>query len=583
MSSNVSFASATDCRLAIQDSVQNPWIIGDGIRYRIPTLEDVIVLPLMVTTNHNDNNHSSNHKQQYILLNPLLQTDPLVRASTWYCGNLEHAAHWAHLETLIQTHQYFNSSSNNNNSLKKDSSLENAGPVPTRNLFVQRPRQHDQVIVPCPLVVPPTPMNTTSSNHHHSNDSGSHAPIAVTHLWSSVAERQTGVWPVYDLRLFQTCNRLETLEFWNQTNQQRHPERRRQEHAEDATTRTNHTRLRPYESPFSPEPNHHKNTTIMSPSSPPPQVGACLITWGDKSRQALHEWIVYHRLLGVSHFWIHINEDWNTTYNNPTMNLSYVTYIPYNYHYRDYVPDAGGAVFPWQQTMQMRCLWNAKKFGFDWVITTDSDEFLDISDPDIIHRNSTAVIDPLSVSLADATAVTEDAPLLQFLRRFNAEKIGSLILASVPYGDHKTNKTNFLTVVPHDNTTSDSPPIKTSIVLKMDQVWRNRDLKHTKYKRQKMVYSVPTAASIGIHYLLKCSAAHDPDRQVGCQMTHVEQTSLFIRHYREARTRTGILYNNNITALAPDPRLPEQYRHTVLAVMTQHQIKHNNNSQSGIR
>ncbi|KAL7569037.1 hypothetical protein ACA910_021318 [Epithemia clementina (nom. ined.)] len=139
----------------------------------------------------------------------------------------------------------------------------------------------------------------------------------VTHIWPSIPSNTSGTCPMYDIRPYKTCNDWETKEFQDKVS--------------------------------------FKGNI---------QFGACQIVRGRKSRQNLHEWIAYHHLLGFQHILIYLNQPWNL---EGLPQLDYVTYIPYNFYLGHQVNHANPLVIHWQVPMQMRCLWNAKKFGLDWI------------------------------------------------------------------------------------------------------------------------------------------------------------------------------------------------------------------------
>ena len=57
-------------------------------------------------------------------------------------------------------------------------------------------------------------------------------------------------------------------------------------------------------------------------------IGACLRFRGVRDREHVPEWIEYHRVLGVEHFWIYTNEEWNMT---GLYEASYITYLPFDF------------------------------------------------------------------------------------------------------------------------------------------------------------------------------------------------------------------------------------------------------------
>jgi hypothetical protein len=157
-----------------------------------------------------------------------------------------------------------------------------------------------------------------------------------------------------------------------------------------------------------------------SPPPPDVKVGACVRVRGD--HEALRQWIEYHRLIGMQHFWIFLNEPFDI---HDLPNASDVTYIPYNYVWRDhwgaqrgnttFRAPYGGTDF-WQTPSQSQCLYMTKRYGLDWFTTTDVDEYIWITDP--IAMNS---IDP--------------PPVQAFLSQFSDRPdLGSLRMDSVAFG-----------------------------------------------------------------------------------------------------------------------------------------------------
>lgn len=108
----------------------------------------------------------------------------------------------------------------------------------------------------------------------------------ITHIWPSIPSNKTGEVPVYDIRPYLNCNRLADQEFKTHTGKAK--------------------------------------------------VGACMITAGEQSRSRIHEWVSYHKLLGIDHAWIHINEPFNHSLMLPE--LPFVTYVPFNFRAQDHIP-----------------------------------------------------------------------------------------------------------------------------------------------------------------------------------------------------------------------------------------------------
>jgi hypothetical protein len=108
----------------------------------------------------------------------------------------------------------------------------------------------------------------------------------------------------------------------------------------------------------------------------------------------LVEWMEYHRMIGVDHFFIYyslggISKE-NVAFALP--NLKYTTYINYDLMHSDHALDwnnNGNAAndkdlikdaFRFQAPQQMDAIFRARGLGYDWIIMTDMDEYLQFGD-----------------------------------------------------------------------------------------------------------------------------------------------------------------------------------------------------------
>lgn len=116
---------------------------------------------------------------------------------------------------------------------------------------------------------------------------------------------------------------------------------------------------------------------------PTPTVAACTAIRGGWPLDITWEWIEFHRLIGIEHFYIYINEPWNITENqNLLPRKPYITYIPYDFHldnHRDHAPHT--KKLKWynffQQAHMNDCLYMTRKHPtIQWVAMTDVDEYL---------------------------------------------------------------------------------------------------------------------------------------------------------------------------------------------------------------
>jgi hypothetical protein len=300
----------------------------------------------------------------------------------------------------------------------------------------------------------------------------SSSPIST--VWPSAVSNKSGETPHYDVRPLLACEELETTE-----------------HMEEQT--------------------------------PHAKIGACVHFRGDWCRKVMGQWIEYHRLIGIQHFWIYVNEPWDNLRHLPQR--PYVTYVPYDYNdYWDAHVAAEGHFNPgphfMQEPFQMQCLYRAKKNKLDWVTTTDVDEYIRVLSPHSTTPNNITV-SPLQ-HLLDSIA--------------NGHEIGGLIMNSIPFGSNQLmNKTN------------------TTLVL--DHVWRNQlNPENVKWGRWKLIYKPQNVWDVGIHYV-----------HMGGQTQRLNVASqAYIQHYKNADN--GV-FQSIPEELVMDTELRDQYRDRVLVAM----------------
>ena len=106
------------------------------------------------------------------------------------------------------------------------------------------------------------------------------------------------------------------------------------------------------------------------PTMFPPQIthASCTAIKGEEYRKLLPQWIEHHRLIGIEHFFVYVNEPFanlDTLYQRP-----YITYVPFDYHhYPNERP------FYFQATWQNDCIYRAKNASVSWVGLHDTDEY----------------------------------------------------------------------------------------------------------------------------------------------------------------------------------------------------------------
>ena len=261
------------------------------------------------------------------------------------------------------------------------------------------------------------------------------------------------------------------------------------------------------------------------------KIGSCLMFRGNEDRKKVAKWIAYHRLIGISHFWVYLNEKWNLK-DLPT--LPYVTYIPYNYFWKDHAAHSKHFQprkheIVWQQPMLHQCLYRAKSYSFDWIVTTDLDEYIWVT-------HSTAI-----VGAANIASSHQYPALVSFLASDfanNNSDIGSLVMNSIPFGRNP----------------SQEPETRS---LDIDYVFRNKNNPPWEFrgKRWKNFYHVATAVELDVHFLRRggTSVFLDPDSQAR------------INHYKTPSK--GVWHTQNLKNLKRDSSLPDLYREKVLRLV----------------
>ncbi|KAG7338830.1 hypothetical protein IV203_012799 [Nitzschia inconspicua] len=299
--------------------------------------------------------------------------------------------------------------------------------------------------------------------------------------------------------------------------------------------------------------NNNTSTTL--------QLGACLRFRGDFDRSILPQWVEYHRLVGIDHFWIFINEPWNL---EGLYNRSYITYYPldqqWNYHpqyYQHYyhrdisqqqqqqhqqqtstatatsATETVASVTLSQEPAQTTCLYIAKTQQYDWIITTDVDEYLYLpKQKNQQHQHQ--------------QQQQQQQPLKSFLQRFDKEQYSSLIINSIPFGknvfiindtdhDEESQQQQQQQQPQYNSTTNNNTIIqikKDDRFLMLDYVWRrNWNLTEYPFVRYKQLYNVAKVWSIGIHY---CHAV-TPNTKSNVQLhPTIQNDYIHLAHYKRA-------------------------------------------------
>lgn len=125
----------------------------------------------------------------------------------------------------------------------------------------------------------------------------------------------------------------------------------------------------------------------------PPQTthASCTSIRGFDNRQLLPQWIEHHRLIGVEHFFVYVNEPFNQMdefYNQP-----YITYIPFDYH-----ESPKDREFYFQAIWQNDCIYRARNASVSWVGIHDIDEYWNIRQKPYTLKSITNTFDPNEVA-----------------------------------------------------------------------------------------------------------------------------------------------------------------------------------------
>ncbi len=272
--------------------------------------------------------------------------------------------------------------------------------------------------------------------------------------------------------------------------------------------------------------------------APGTKIGMCVRFRGD--HHLLPPFIAYHRLLGVEHFWFYANEHFNITYLPVAPD---VTYVPYQFVFSEHanktrvtytdgrigqwnVPFQGDNF--WQQDVQQHCLYRSKQHGLDWLMTNDADEYL--------WLNKT---ESQKLVKEEDMAETKGSILQHFLHQFeNITTLGALAVEGWAFGQIGSRIENF-------NGTTQLP---------FDYSYRTEE--PGVGGRRKLIYRVPTAKRIGVHWLLE-----------GGKTVDLPISDIRWNHYRSPGR--GIFGRNMNQSIVRDSSLQDAYRVAVLRSMRQ--------------
>jgi hypothetical protein len=269
-------------------------------------------------------------------------------------------------------------------------------------------------------------------------------------------------------------------------------------------------------------------------------IGACAIfRTGPLSFSApkrfVAEWVEYHRLIGIDHFWIYLTEPWNGLQN--LTEQPHITFIPYNFHWGDHRKHSkrktGIEIF-WQMAMNHQCIFKAKRHNLQWVTTTDVDEYISV-----IATNNT--VSNSSSSSSSSVSVPPLRALLDTFPPSMTPDLGSLMLKSIPFGRNAL-------VEPENQT----------FTLQMDYVFRSPN---APWNRMKNIFRPQMAWTVSVHKLVADGKTIKLDPQTQASLYHFKlpHEGVF-----RGRGRRGAL---DPKMLVLDTALRDQYRDRVLSAL----------------
>ena len=268
----------------------------------------------------------------------------------------------------------------------------------------------------------------------------------------------------------------------------------------------------------------------MKDYSPPNiLIGMCTSIAGKgRIREIAHEWVEFHRLIGVDHAWIYINSEWDQ---GKQSDKPYISWIPYNHNIKAY----NFTDRPWTQrseffrvTSQVECVLRARRMGVEWVIFTDIDEYVQINDNETSIDDSGVPISPLK-------------KLLQTYYKEEKDAIGGLVMNSIPFGN---------------NLSEEKTPEKQ---LFIDHVYRNKiNPTNVKWTRWKQIVNPQNVHNYAIHWL----GGGDVLKEIRLDANRVR-----INHYKEVNKGVGVFQTEKASDLVRDATLAETYHDQLMVAL----------------
>lgn len=260
---------------------------------------------------------------------------------------------------------------------------------------------------------------------------------------------------------------------------------------------------------------------------PGTKIGMCVRFRG--GHHLIPPFIAYHRLIGVDHFWLYANEEFNIT---DLPQASDVTYVPYRFVWQEHinhsrVEDENGVVKHWRlpiagsdywqpQSMQ-QCLYRAKRYGLDWIMTNDIDEYLWINKT---VSNQSSAVHNVSM-LHDFLLPYEDGAY---------NDVGGLAVEGWAFGANESSSE--------------------TLEFPIDYVYRAQEMTGG---RRKIIYRAPIAEAIDIHWLRR-----------GGKLIYLPPSDIRWNHYR--RPQEGI-FQRGRRPIVMDSSLRDTYRAAMVESM----------------
>lgn len=269
---------------------------------------------------------------------------------------------------------------------------------------------------------------------------------------------------------------------------------------------------------------------IRDCSPPKTEIGMCTSIAGKgKIRNLAHQWVEYHRLIGIDHTWIYLNSEWDE--NLPQR--PYISWIPYNLNIKAY----NFTKRPWTQrseffrvTSQVDCVLRARRMGIQWVVFTDVDEYI------AIHDNSTEIH-------VNGSTLPPLKKLLYTYYSSERKDIGGLVMNSIPFGN---------------NLELEKPSRKE---LMIDHVYRNtQNPRDVTWSRWKQIVNPQNVHNYAIHWLGGGSVLKE---------IRLDANRVRINHYKEVNRGVGVFQTTAASDLVKDSALADQFHSLVINAMKQ--------------